>query len=91
MANHSEPWQERNFRINVFRKNRKERGANHDDLFNFVGVKKCRYVANSDFHGPWHVCSWETLVKSEKNIETIKEVIKKDTEVVIYLMRRETD
>lgn len=40
--------------------------ANRDDLFNSVGVKKYRYVANSDFHELWHVYSWKTLVKSEK-------------------------
>ncbi|AAD35644.1 phosphotransferase [Thermotoga maritima MSB8] len=62
--------------------------ANRDDLFNSVGVKKYRYVANSDFHELWHVYSWKTLVKSEKNIEAIKEAIRKNTDVAIYLMRK---
>jgi len=62
--------------------------ANRDDLFNSIGVKKYNYIANSDFHEPWHLYSWKTLIKAEKNIEAIKDAIRKNENVAIYLMRK---
>ncbi len=61
--------------------------ANRDDLFNSIGVKKYNYVANSDFHEPCHLYSWKTLIKTEKNIEAVKDAIRKNENVALYLMR----
>jgi len=63
--------------------------ANRDDLFNSIGVKKYNYIANSDFHEPRHLYSWKTLIRvEEKNVEAIKEAIRKNENVAIYLMRK---
>jgi len=62
--------------------------ANRDDLFNSIGLKKYNYIANSDFHELWHLYSWKTLIKAEKNVEAIKEAIRKNENVSIYLMRK---
>ncbi|RLG11687.1 phosphotransferase, partial [Candidatus Pacearchaeota archaeon] len=63
--------------------------ANRDDLFNSIGVKKYNYIANSDFHEPRHLYSWKTLIRAEeKNVEAIKEAIRKNENVAIYLMRK---
>ena len=61
--------------------------ANRDDLFNSIGVKKYNYVANSDLHERQHLYSWKTLIRTEKNIEAIKEAIKINKNVAIYLKR----
>jgi predicted metal-dependent phosphoesterase TrpH len=63
--------------------------GNRDDLFNVVGLKKFNYVANSDFHQLQHFYSWKTLLRCEKNTEAIKDAIRKNTGVSIYLMRKE--
>jgi len=62
--------------------------ANRDDLFNSIGVKKYNYIANSDFHEPQHLYSWKTLIRAEKNVEAIKEAIRKNENVAIYLIRK---
>ena len=61
--------------------------ANRDDLFNSIGVKKYNYIANSDFHESWHLYSWKTLIRAEKNPEAIKAAIRENREVAIYLFR----
>ena len=62
--------------------------ANRDDLFNSVGLKKYNYIANSDFHKREHLYSWKTLLRCEKNAEDVKEAIRKNEDVAIYLMRK---
>lgn len=62
--------------------------ANRDDLFNVIGLKKFNYIAGSDFHEPWHVYSWKSLIKSEKNIEAVKEAIRINKNIAIYLFRK---
>lgn len=62
--------------------------ANRDDLFNVVGLKKFNYVANSDFHELRHVYSWKTLLFCEKNPEAIKQAIRENVGVSIYLYRK---
>lgn len=62
--------------------------ANRDDLYNLIGVKKYNYIANSDFHEHWHLYSWKTLIKAEKNIEAIKEAIRSNKDIALYLMRK---
>lgn len=62
--------------------------ANRDDLFNVIGLKKFNYIANSDFHQPWHLYSWKTLLKSAKNTEAIKSAITQNKRVAIYLYRQ---
>lgn len=61
--------------------------ANRDDIFNVIGLKKFNYIANSDFHQPRHLYSWKTLLRCEKNVEAVKEAIKSNIGVSIYLFR----
>ncbi len=61
--------------------------ANRDDLFNVVGLKKFNYVANSDFHEKRHLLSWKTLLQCEKNAESVKEAIRKNDRVSLFLYR----
>jgi predicted metal-dependent phosphoesterase TrpH len=63
--------------------------ANRDDLFNVVGLKKSNYIANSDFHEPWHLYSWKTLIHAEKNSEAVKSAIRNNRRIAIHLFRRE--
>ncbi len=63
--------------------------ANRDDLFNVVGLKRFNYIAGSDFHEPRHVYSWKTLIKSEKNPEAIKDALRRNRDIAIYLFRKE--
>jgi predicted metal-dependent phosphoesterase TrpH len=55
--------------------------GNRDDLFSEVGLEKFNYLANSDFHELWHLYSWKTLLKCEKNIEAIKAAVRDNTGV----------
>ena len=61
--------------------------ANRDDLFNVIGLKKFNYLAGSDFHQPWHVYSWKSLIKSEKNTEAVKAAIRENKNIAIHLFR----
>ncbi|MDA8305617.1 MAG: phosphotransferase [Deltaproteobacteria bacterium] len=61
--------------------------ANRDDLFNVVGLKKYRYIANGDFHCRRHLYSWKTLLRCEKNVEAIKQAIRDNINVSLYLYR----
>ena len=62
--------------------------ANRDDLFNVIGLKKFNYIANSDYHEPWHLYSWKTLIHAEKNTEAVKQAIRKNQNVSIHLFRK---
>lgn len=61
--------------------------ANRDDLFNVIGLKKYNYIANSDFHKERHYYSWKTLLRAEKNIESIKDAIKINKDIALKLLR----
>ena len=61
--------------------------ANRDDLFSPIGLKKLRFVANSDFHKPKHIHSWKTLLYCEKDPEAIKECIRINRDVSLTLYR----
>ncbi len=61
--------------------------ANRDDLFNVVGLKKFNYIANSDFHEERHLLSWKTLLRCDKNIEAVKEAIRNNDRVSLFLYR----
>jgi len=63
--------------------------ANRDDLFNVIGLKKFNYIANSDFHEPWHLYSWKSLIGAERNPEAIKAAIRENSKVSVYLFRKE--
>lgn len=64
--------------------------ANRDDLYNFTGIKKRKFniIAGSDFHKKKHIYSWKTALKAERNTIDIKQAIRKNTDVAIYLYRR---
>ncbi|MBC8525182.1 MAG: phosphotransferase [Chlorobium phaeobacteroides] len=61
--------------------------ANRDDLFNVVGLKKFNYIASSDFHEERHLHSWKTLLQCEKNVESVKDAIRKNDRVSLFLYR----
>ena len=61
--------------------------ANRDDLFNVVGLKKFNYIANSDFHEERHLLSWKTLLRCEKNVESVKAAIRTNDQVSLFLYR----
>ncbi|MFZ5453605.1 MAG: PHP domain-containing protein [Thermodesulfobacteriota bacterium] len=61
--------------------------ANRDDLFNAVGLKKYNYIANGDFHTRNHLYSWKTLIECPKNIEAIKQAVRDNTRISLYLFR----
>ena len=50
---------------------------------------KLDYNSNSDFHEERHVYSWKSLLKSQKNTEDIKETIRRNNDIAIYLFRKE--
>jgi predicted metal-dependent phosphoesterase TrpH len=62
--------------------------ANRDDVFNVISLKKYPYIANSDFHKPRHIYSWKTLLNCEKDLESVKECIRRNNGVSITLFRR---
>jgi hypothetical protein len=61
--------------------------ANRDDLFNVVGLKKFNYIANSDFHEEKHLMSWKTLLRCDRNTEAVKEAIRANNAVALFLYR----
>jgi 3',5'-nucleoside bisphosphate phosphatase len=61
--------------------------ANRDDLFNAVGLKKYNYIANGDFHTRNHLYSWKTLVECPKNTQAIKQAIRDNVRIALYLFR----
>jgi len=61
--------------------------ANRDDLFNVVGLKKFNYIANSDFHKHKHLMSWKTLLRCARNTEAVKEAIRNNEAVALFLYR----
>lgn len=63
--------------------------ANRKDMFDKVGEYEYNYVANSDFHYPYHLYSWKTVLRCEKNIDAIKTAIRDNDEVSIKLFKKE--
>jgi hypothetical protein len=61
--------------------------ANRDDLFNVVGLKKFNYIANSDFHEKKHLRSWKTLLRCARNAEAVKQAIRSNEAVSLFLYR----
>ncbi len=61
--------------------------ANRDDLFSVTSLKHYPYVANSDFHKPKHLYSWKTLVRAEKNWESIASALRSNVDVALTLYR----
>jgi predicted metal-dependent phosphoesterase TrpH len=61
--------------------------ANRDDLFSVTSLKHYPYVANSDFHKPKHLYSWKTLLKAEKNWESIATALRANVDVALTLFR----
>ena len=61
--------------------------ANRDDLFSVTSMKHFPYVANSDFHKPKHLYSWKTLVRSEKNWDSIARALRSNVDVALTLYR----
>jgi hypothetical protein len=61
--------------------------ANRDDLFSVTSLKHYPYVANSDFHKPKHLYSWKTLVRCEKNWESIAAALRSNVDIALTLYR----
>jgi UDP-N-acetylglucosamine:LPS N-acetylglucosamine transferase/predicted metal-dependent phosphoesterase TrpH len=63
--------------------------ANRNNIFDCVGMKRLRFVANSDFHKPKHIYSWKTLLYCDKTPEAIKECVRTNEHVSITLFRKD--
>lgn len=63
--------------------------ANRNNIFDCVGMKRLRFLANSDFHKPKHIYSWKTLLYCEKDAQSIKECVRRNEHVSITLYRKE--
>jgi len=63
--------------------------ANRNNIFDCVGMKRLKFLANSDFHKPKHIYSWKTLLFCEKDPEAIKECIRRNQHVSITLYRKD--
>jgi predicted metal-dependent phosphoesterase TrpH len=61
--------------------------ANRDDLFSVTSLKHYPYVANSDFHKAKHLYSWKTLLRCEKNWESIAKALRENVDVAVTLFR----
>jgi 3',5'-nucleoside bisphosphate phosphatase len=61
--------------------------ANRDDLFSVTSLKHYPYVASSDFHKRKHLYSWKTLLRCEKNWESIAHALRANVDVVLTLYR----
>ena len=61
--------------------------ANRNNIFDCVGMKRLPFLANSDFHKPKHIYSWKTLLYCEKNVDAIKECVRRNEHVSITLYR----
>jgi 3',5'-nucleoside bisphosphate phosphatase len=61
--------------------------ANRDDLFSVTSLKHYPYVASSDFHKPKHLYSWKTLLRCEKNWESIARALRANVDVALTLYR----
>jgi len=61
--------------------------ANRDDLFSVTSLKHYPYVANSDFHKPKHLYSWKTLIRAEKNWESIARALRENVDIALTLYR----
>ncbi|MEI8042658.1 MAG: PHP domain-containing protein [Verrucomicrobiota bacterium] len=61
--------------------------ANRNNIFTPVGLKRFAFLANSDFHKPKHIYSWKTLLHCEKDVEAIKDCIRRNEHVSLTLYR----
>ncbi len=59
--------------------------ANRNNIFTPVGLNRFAFLANSDFHKPKHIYSWETLLHCEKDAEAIKDCIRRNEHVSLTL------
>ena len=51
--------------------------GNGRDLFDVIGLRGYKFIANSDLHHPEQIYSWKTLVQSRKSSASVKEAIKR--------------
>jgi predicted metal-dependent phosphoesterase TrpH len=61
--------------------------ANRDDLFSVTSLKHFPYIANSDFHKPKHLYSWKTLLRCEKNWDSVAAAIRSNVDIALTLYR----
>jgi 3',5'-nucleoside bisphosphate phosphatase len=61
--------------------------ANRDDLFSVTSLKHYPYVANSDFHKAKHLYSWKTLLRSPKDLASIKRALRTNVDIALTLYR----
>ena len=59
-----------------------------DDLFSVTSLKHYPYIANSDFHKAKHLYSWKTLLRCEKNWESIARTLRANVDVALTLYRK---
>jgi UDP-N-acetylglucosamine:LPS N-acetylglucosamine transferase len=63
--------------------------ANRNNIFDCIGMKRLRFLANSDFHKPKHIYSWKTLLFCEKDAQAIKDCVRLNQHVSITLYRKD--
>jgi len=51
--------------------------ANRREIYAEVILSGYKFVGCSDFHKPEHIYSWKTLLYAEKNVESVKEAIRR--------------
>lgn len=61
--------------------------ANRNNIFTPIGLKRLPFLANSDFHKPKHINSWKSLLRCEKDVEAIKECVRRNRNVAITVYR----
>ena len=59
--------------------------SNHHLIYSLLQELKFNYIASSDFHEERHLHSWKTLLQCEKNVESVKEVIRKNDRMSLFL------
>jgi hypothetical protein len=59
------------------------------DLFPVVSREKLRHIANSDFHKPEHLYAWKTLLRADKDPESILAALKSGAGIGMMRLRAE--
>ncbi len=52
-----------------------------------TSLKHYPYIANSDFHKPRHLHSWKTLIRANKDWDSIKAALRSNVDIAITLYR----
>jgi len=48
-----------------------------EEIYADIISNRYKFIGYSDFHKPEHIYSWKTLLYAEKNVESVKEAIRR--------------